>query len=100
MDRCMEISESEKKVLHVMENPKGVDGEEIGTLQGESLRDCRLLDTLSLLLEEEAAACPDIDQELLCFHRKRQREVVKHLVIGWSMVAGVVAASLSGDIFG
>ena len=99
MDRCMEISESEKKVLHVMENPKGVDGEEIGTLQGESLRDCRLLDTLSLLLEEEAAACPDIDQELLCFHRKRQRKIFKHRVIGWSMAAGAVAALLIGAIF-
>ena len=49
MDRRMEISESEKKALDVMENPKGVTREDVETLQGESLQDCQLLDDISFL---------------------------------------------------
>lgn len=100
MDRCMEISESEKKALDVMENSEGVTREDVETLQGESLQDCQLLDDISFLLQEEAAvACPDIDRELQCFHRKRQHEVLKRRMIGWSIAIGAVAALFISGIF-
>lgn len=100
MDRCMEISESEKKALDVMENPKGVTREDVDTLQGESLQDCQLLDDISFLLEQETAVtCPDIDQELQYFHRKRQDKIWKRRVIGWSIAIGAVAALFISGIF-
>lgn len=100
MDKSMEISESEKKALDVMENPEGITQEDVETLQGECLQDCRLLDDITLLLEEEAAVgCPDIDQELQFFHRKQGRKMLRRRVIGWSTTIGTIAALFIGGIF-
>lgn len=84
----------------IMENPKGVTREDVDTLQGESLQDCQLLDDISFLLEQETAVtCPDIDQELQYFHRKRQDKIWKRRVIGWSIAIGAVAALFISGIF-
>ncbi len=96
----MEISESEKKALDIMENPQGVTRGDVETLQGEALRDCRLLNDISVLLEEDAAfAYQNIETELQCFHHKHQQKVQRRRLIRWSMAAGIAAALFVSGIF-
>lgn len=96
----MEISESEKKALDIMENPRGITRGDVETLQGEALQDCRLLNDISLLLEEDAAfAYQDIETEWQRFHHKHLQKAQCRRMIRWSMAAGIAAALFVGGIF-
>ena len=96
----MEISESEKKALDIMKNPQGITSEDVETLQGETLQDCRLLNDISILLKKDAESVSrDIEKELLLFHHKHRQKGQRHRMIRWGVAAVIAAALLVGMIF-
>lgn len=101
MDKNMEISESEKKALEVMENPRKVNKKDVEDLQGESLQNCRILDEVSSLLDEESvASLLDVDKELKHFHEKHPQSELHHFqLIRWGVAIAAIAALFIGAIF-
>ncbi|MBQ8502481.1 MAG: FecR domain-containing protein [Bacteroides sp.] len=95
----MEISDSEKKVLDIMQNPRRIKQEDIKALQEDELQDCKLLNDISVILEENAIlAHQNVEKELQYFYWRRKQKVQRHLKM-WLLVTGTVAAMLVGVLF-
>lgn len=86
------MNEAEKKTIRLMEYPRCLSEEDVRSAEEETMRGCRLIDDMALILEEESNRIPvDAEKELRAFHRNNRKKALRRWM-GWS--SGVAAAAL------